>query len=216
MGYRCEATTIEGFVQQLAVSYVANGYWFYVSGIVPERKDPRAVDRKLISKYGIDISKWSRARRKAAGLANLHYLRHGRFFVLIATHGKHAFFDEERSTFKDVRETPIKFASYSISFRGGHPHVRIERETYLALKTYLTGMALRARERLEREFRSLPFEAYAPVRRQLLSMLGAVNRKRREAGFEELPLTCLRLKRRQVKPFGGETCTEYGADLHCR
>jgi len=34
MNYRCEATTIEGFVQQLAVSYIANGYWFCVTGLI--------------------------------------------------------------------------------------------------------------------------------------------------------------------------------------
>lgn len=31
-----EAISIEGFVQQLAVKLVANGYWFYVTGVVPE------------------------------------------------------------------------------------------------------------------------------------------------------------------------------------
>ena len=41
--YRFEASTIEGFVQQVVVQYVACGYWFYVSGIVPEGKDPQAV-----------------------------------------------------------------------------------------------------------------------------------------------------------------------------
>ena len=40
--YRCEATSLAGFVQQIAVSYVANGYYFYVLGRVPDRKDPRA------------------------------------------------------------------------------------------------------------------------------------------------------------------------------
>src|SRR5262249_50676181 len=55
MGYRYETATIEGFVQQLAVSYVAHGYWFYVTGIIPEGKDPRRVDRKLIEKYEIDV-----------------------------------------------------------------------------------------------------------------------------------------------------------------
>ena len=73
MAYRCEAITIEGFVQQLAVSYVANGYWFYVSGVVPPGKDPAAIDAKLIAKYGIGMSRSSRARRKAVGIANLHY-----------------------------------------------------------------------------------------------------------------------------------------------
>ena len=212
MDYRCEATTIEGFVQQLAVSYVANGYWFYVCGVIPERKDPRAIDRKLISRYGIGISKWARARRKVAGLANLHYLRHGRFFVLIATRGKHPFFEEERSSLKDVRETPIKFASYAIGFRGGHPHVRIERETARELKAFFVDKALRSSEWLEREFRKLPFEPYAPVRRQLLSILGGVNRRRREAGIEEVPLACLRLRRRPVRPFATELKAEEPAD----
>ena len=69
--YRFEATTIEGFVQQVAVQYVARGYWFYVSGIVPEAKDPKAVAEKLIAKYGINVSKFVRARRKIGGNANL-------------------------------------------------------------------------------------------------------------------------------------------------
>ena len=48
----CEAVSVEGFVQQLAVGYVQHGHWFYVTGDVPERKGPRAVDAKLIELYG--------------------------------------------------------------------------------------------------------------------------------------------------------------------
>ena len=40
--YRCETGSVAGFVQQLAVSYLSHGYWFYVAGTVPDRKDPRA------------------------------------------------------------------------------------------------------------------------------------------------------------------------------
>ena len=198
--YKCVATTPEGFIQQLAVSYVAHGYWFYVSGLIPETKDPSAIDRKLISKYGIGISKWARARRKRAGIANVHYLRHGRFFVVLATHGRHPFFVEE--PFKDIREVPIKFASYSVSFRGGHAHVRIERETYRDLKAYFMERALRrSRETLEREFWNIGFEPYAPVRRQLVTMFNRVNAARRTAQFEELSQSCLRLRRRIYRPF---------------
>jgi hypothetical protein len=75
--YRYEATTIEGFVQQLAVQYVARGYWFYVSGIVPEGKDSRAVAEKLIAKYNIGVSKFVRARRKLNGAANLQLILYG-------------------------------------------------------------------------------------------------------------------------------------------
>ena len=56
MAYRCVATSVPGFVQQLAVAYVAHGYWFYVTGRVPESKDPATVDRKIIRQYGIDVS----------------------------------------------------------------------------------------------------------------------------------------------------------------
>ena len=55
MKYRCEATSVAGFVQQLAVAYVGRGYFFYVTGELPERKDPRAVDRRIIEKYAADL-----------------------------------------------------------------------------------------------------------------------------------------------------------------
>ena len=68
--YRFEATSVEGFVQQLAANYVANGYWSYVCGKIPESKDPRVVDRKLLGLYGIEISKTrlSRVERAEAAL----------------------------------------------------------------------------------------------------------------------------------------------------
>ena len=214
--YRWEATSIEGFVQQLAVSYISHGYFFYVSGVVPGRKDPAAVDRKLLEKYGVVMSKWARARRKAAGLANVHYLRHGRFWVLVATRGQgHPFFEEE--PFLDVRERPIKFASYAVSARRWEArgryvaHVGIERGSYLELKAYLEGLAVhRSRAALEGLFRRLPFEPYAPVRRQLVTLLNRVNARRKAAGFELLELGCLRLRRRIVRPFGPPPMPDVG------
>jgi hypothetical protein len=202
MEYRCEATSVAGFIQQLAVAYVGHGYVFYVTGEIPERKDPRAVDEKLIAKYGLAIGKTSRARRKAAGLANVQYLRYGRLFVLLATPGKHPFFEEEREFIRDAREVPIKFGGYSISYRAGHPHVRIEQSRYLGLKAYLADVAIhRTKERLEEEFRRLPFEPYAPIRGQLHCILREVNRRRGLAQYEAVPRTCIRVRRRVVRPF---------------
>jgi hypothetical protein len=150
--YRFDATSPEGFVQQLAVSYLGNGYWFYVTGEIPEGKDPAKVDEKLVARYQIDLSKWARARRKQAGFANLQYIRYGRFFVLLATHGVHPFFEEEAGSIRDARKTPIRFSGYSISYRGGHPHVRIEQEEYKRLKAYFRDVAPhRSVERLEKE-----------------------------------------------------------------
>ncbi len=80
MEYRCEATSPVGFVQQLVSCYLPHGYWFYVSGCIPEHKDPRSVDEKLLAKYGISLSRSSRARRKRVGIANIHYLWFFRIF----------------------------------------------------------------------------------------------------------------------------------------
>src|SRR5262245_25817966 len=126
MNYKCEATTIRGFIQQLAVQYVGRGYMFYVTGEVPPGKDPNRVDKKIIEKYRIDISKASRSRRKALGFANVQYLRFERTFILLATPGKHEFFLEEAGQVRDAREIPIKLFGYAVSYRSGHVHVRIE------------------------------------------------------------------------------------------
>lgn len=202
MNYRCEATSLGGFIQQLAVSYIARGYWFYVTGSIPERKDPRAVDGKLIDRYGIAISQWARARRKRAGLANLQYLRLGRFFVLLATPGEHRFFEDEAVSIRDVRRVPIKVGGYSVGCRRGHPSVRIEPGEYRRLKADLLDLAVRrSPDVIEAEFRSLRYEPYAPVRSQLLCIHRAVNRARRAAGFEPVRAS-FRFKRQVYRPFG--------------
>jgi hypothetical protein len=200
--YRCEATSVAGFVQQLAVAYVGRGYWFYVTGEIPDRKDPHAVDEKLIAKYGLAIGKASRARRKAAGLANVQYLRYGRAFVLLATPGKHLFFEEEREFIRDARKVPIKFAGYSISYRAGHPHVRIEEWRYRELKAYVADIAChRSKAHLEEEFRGVRFEPYAPVRSQLHCILREVNRRRSLSQYEAVSASCIRVRRHVVAPF---------------
>jgi hypothetical protein len=194
--YRCVTNTIAGFIQQLAVSYVGRGYWFYVSGRIPDGKDPPRVDAKLVERYGIDISKWTRARRKRLGLANMQYIRHGRFFVLLATHGRHAFFDREKPIIRDVRRAPVKYAGYSVSFRDGHPHVRIERREYLQLRAWLLDVAsTRGTAGVRSALESLAFEPYAPVRRQLLNLLRAANRELVGRGRTKLGYQSLRLRR---------------------
>jgi len=202
MEYRCEATSVVGFIQQLAVAYVGRGYFFYVTGKIPDRKDPQDVDRRIIEKYGVAIGKTGRSRRKAAGLANIQYLRYRRAFVLLATPGKHLFFEEERKLIRDVREVPIKFSGYAVSYRAGHPHVRIEQRCYLELKAYLADLAIhRRREFLEGELRRLGFEPYAPVRTQLHCLLREVNKRRAVAHYDQVSASCIRTRRHVVSPF---------------
>jgi hypothetical protein len=212
--YRCEASTLEGFIQQLAVAYIAHGYYFYVCGNVPEGKNPAKVDAKLMEKYGIGISKFTRYRRKALGRASVQYLRYGRFFVLLATHGEHQFFHHqddggEGDRINDARRTPIRFAGYSVSARKRSgdgtklvAHVRIDQKTYLELRDRLVDHApKRTAEWLELQFKNFPFEPYAPVRRQMVTMFQRVNEARSRAGLELLSRGCLSFKRRPKRPF---------------
>jgi hypothetical protein len=214
MPYRYEATSVEGFVQQLACCYVPHGFWWYVTGRIPERKEPVAVDQKLIERYGVDLSKRTKSRRKQLGLANVHYLRHERFFVLLASRGRHRLFEDEGAVVRDLRKMPLKFRDYSISYRPGgrtmageidhkwHSHVQMAPQAYKAERAYFLELALRKSiDQLMVEFRRVPFEPYAPIRRQLLNILRAVNAKRHAAGLGPVPTTALRLRRRVVQPF---------------
>jgi hypothetical protein len=201
--YRCEATSVEGFVQQLAVSYVRNGYFFYVPGFVREDRDPREIDRQIIERYGIDVSKFARARRKKAGHANLHYLRHKQFFVIIATAGKHLFREREAKRIRDIRRAPVVYEGYSVSYANRQATVRIDRGTELNLRAYFEDVATTySAAGISRQIRRLPFQPYRPVRQQLLDFLDEVNRLRRAKGLEPVPLTSVRWRRWIVKPFG--------------
>lgn len=214
MRYRAEATSLEGFVQQIACCYLRHGYWFYVTGHIPAHKDAVTIDRKLIEKYGIDVSESTRARRKQLGRANLQYIRFGRLFAILATKGEHEFFAIESGSIHDIRHTPLKIGGYSISYRRGgrkrsgdkdhtwHAHVEIDRRHYLELKARLLDLAThRSAENLALEFYRIPYEPYAPIRRQLLNIWRAVNLARRAAGFSRIPVEVIPLRRRIVRPF---------------
>jgi len=203
--YRCVAQSVEAFVQQLAVAYISRGYWFYVTGHVPDRKNPAIIDGKLVQRYCVAASKWQRARRKRAGVANLQYLRYGRFFVLLATHGTQDFFEEE--PVRDIREDPVCFHGYSIGCGKGtdghwHASVRIHAEEYKSLKAFFLEQAThRSVEELVQEFQRVRFAPFARVRRQMLNILRAVNRARKAAALDPIPVSALRLRRRPVAVF---------------
>ena len=65
MQYRYLTTSLTGCVQQLACNILPHGYWFYCMGRVPDKKDPFAIDAKLLGKYGIEISRQQRLRVSA-------------------------------------------------------------------------------------------------------------------------------------------------------
>ena len=132
---------MEGFVQQLAVAYVARGYYFYVTGFVPEGKDPARVTPSSAPATG---SGYRSGRGHGAGPPGR------RATPTSGTAGSSCSWPRTaraRSSsrrpgrVRDARRTPIRFSGYAISHRGGHVHVRIDRPAYLGLKAYLVGIA---------------------------------------------------------------------------
>ena len=51
---------------ELACNLVNKGYWYYTAARIPADKNPMAVDEKLVERYGLELSKWARARRRAS------------------------------------------------------------------------------------------------------------------------------------------------------
>lgn len=220
MKYRCEAASIPGFVQQLASCYLPHGYWFYVSGWIPKHKNYQTVDEKLLAKYGIGLSRQSRARRKQVGIANIHYLRYRQQFLLLATHGHHPFYDDEGDNVRDARKVPIRFAGYSIAVKRGNfkkratpaskaipdnkyrVRVRIDEDSFRDLLAYFLDIAQRRTAvQIADDLYHVPYEPYAPVRQQMLRILKLVNQSRKGAGLETLGYEVLRYRRRIVRPF---------------
>lgn len=200
-----------GFPSAIGGGYIANGYYFYVVGLIPPHKDPSKTDRKILEAYDIAVSKWTRSRRKREGHANVHYLRHRQFFVIIASHGLHPFFAAEAKNLSDIREHPISFQGYSIGCRrargGGefHASVRINRERFAELKARFQDLAVRRTvEELYSDLHHLPYEPYAPVRCQLGGLLRFINRRRKLAALDLIPLSALRWRRAPVRPFEQE------------
>lgn len=203
--YRCEATSVTGFIQQLACVYVRSGYVRAACGILPEGKDAAAFDRKQIERYALDTTtprmRWQRRR---AGLARIQYLRHDRAFVILATDGEHDVFEREEGRIaRDLRGRPLLAFGYSIRVGSGHVQVRIAEREYRGFAAEVLELAPRERspDKIAGLFRRLSYESYAPVRGQLFGLLAAVNTKRRRAGFEPISKDVIRCRRRLVKPF---------------
>ena len=203
--YACVAKNKDAFIAQV-VRYVSSGHYFYLTGTIPARKEPAKIDAKLIRLYGVDRPRWARARRRLGKLAGMHYLRHDRFFILIATHGKSPFFSDHQSRFRDIRRNALKVGGYSIRYtwstvdRRWRVFVRLDREAYANLRANMLQQALQpqfaARDKFEALFTDLQWQPYGPVREQLGSIVKASNRRRRYAGLPQARFACLPRMRR--------------------
>jgi hypothetical protein len=227
MEYKYEVTSLTGFLQRVATHLLPKGYYFFVQGSLAEGKDPTTLDAKLLAKYDVAKSEGARRWRKRQGLGNVQYVRYQNHWVLLATHGDHPIREGEEKNLKDVRRVPIRIGDYAVYVKRGdylkkasgaltatpdgkwRVRVLIAREPYRELcARFLDAARHRRAETLMDDFYRLPYEPYAPVRKQLLKLLRLVNAERQAAGYEKLPVTCLRFKRQIVRSFSPMAVTE--------
>lgn len=229
MEYRCVASSADGFVSQV-VRYVAGGHVFYFTGRVPEGRDPRALDQKLMDVYGVGLPAWTRSRRRRRGWASVHYLRHGGQFILLSTPGVGPFFEQLGTSggpggrdpgvrqFRDIRRESLEFDVYAIRFtacrgdaagRARRVLVRLNRKTYTSLKRQFIREAPRhSKGELEAMMWALGVYPYRPVLEQLWAVVRAVNRVRRRYGLAELDSRrCIKRRKPAVKVFQNGSVT---------
>jgi hypothetical protein len=199
--YSAEATSVAGFLQVLSANYLPAGCVFYTQGLLKPHMNATAIDADIIARYDIAISKDARYWRKRQGIAAVHLLRYRLFYLLLASEGRHRFFECE-ANIKDARNSPIHFGDYYITFTAGHSSVRLSPQTEQKLKDHFLDLAcVRSAVALAREFHALPYVSYLPVIWQELDILRAVNAKREAAGKGLVAEKCIRRRRRIVRPF---------------
>ncbi len=224
--YEYIATSRTGFVQQVACSYVCNGYRFHVSGKIDAESDPREFDEKMLAKYDIRKTDAQRYYNKhVLKRANIQYIRFERDWLMLATPGKHLWKVNEKKNIKDCSKgEPIKFQGYSIYWKDGlyRPHrckvnrdgepelddkkrvrVQICRTAFRELKAEFHGLATkRSPGWLAAKIYNVPYEPYAPVKQQMLEIRCMVNVRRKNAGIKTmLDTKVIRTHRVPVCPF---------------
>lgn len=217
-----ESPSVEAFIQRI-VHLSTRGYYRYFAGEIPEHASPLGVDAKLTGKYGLrKLSKASRARRKAAGKANLFYFRHDRFFIVMATAGEIEVGPGGEDEWLELSESSVCHGPYEVFIaadgfhEGGTPRaktkVRLRDEAFRNERAYLLEMATsRNRPYLETVIFNLPYNCYAPVRTQIRSILDEMNERRKRAGYEKLSPGCIKFQRERPKHLLPETPTEIAA-----
>ena len=170
-----------------------------------------------------------RHSRKKRGVINVAYLRHERDWILLASPGRHEptkegwidWREAESGSLRNCsRGQPIYAYGYSITLvRGDYlrkqtPNTAPQQDGKIRVRVQISrrGRALlreqllrhacsRNEEWFARQFWNLPFEPYAPVRKQLLSLLRQINVVRKKAGLRKLSTNVIRYRRDLVSVY---------------
>lgn len=147
VGYQYEVETWQGLIQQLVYMLGRGCFWYCITVLPRKKKDKwHQIDQKLIRKYGTEMDKFKRARRKKKGLMNFYYLRWGSLAIILHTAGDVDSSVKMDDIFKDARITPLSIhVSHLVKLRvyrtGGRWTVCLARETYQGHKAVLAEVA---------------------------------------------------------------------------
>ena len=186
--YHAEAKTSAELIRRLTKYYLPHGYYFFTTSTVPEHKDVAQVDRNIIEKYGLAISRTARSRNKAKGVARVQYLRHERQVILVATSGDHDFFEDK--SVRDCRLTPLPVWYYWITATQKRYRVKVCPESYHAVREKLLRLAEGGKEEAAIEaFHALPWLNYPDIRKQRQRLLKEVTQVLKRWGQASLHLS---------------------------
>lgn len=150
-----ETVSWQGFIQMI-VYLAGTGYYHWHLIYLPESKKEKwpAIDKKLITKYGMDISKFTRRDRKKRKFANFYYLRWENVVLLLHTDGEILDavikkIEKQNDTidqFFDIRKTRLSFkigdyTSFDIYYEKGKIGVKLSKECYRKFKDHLYDVA---------------------------------------------------------------------------
>ena len=202
-----ETISWQGFLQQILYQ-VSRGYFFYCYTSYPLKKREKwtSIDKKLLAKYGADISKHQRFRRKNAGKANFIILRWNEHSIILHTLGtiEDGHYDD---VFHDIRKIPLVLpilGSIAFKFHRDRTNqgftISFTRETFRDFKATLVELAkVKSPGRLAVEFSRINgFPAYYGIIVQKLRLAEICIHEAKRHGF---PLAKKDLKIRTSKKF---------------
>lgn len=205
----CVARSLRGFVQQIAVGFLAKGYRYYVTGKIPAKKLGKpgeicASDLKLIGQYGANQSPKVRSAEKTQhGRAGLVYIRWNTKWVMLATPGEHPFFLAEGEAVRDIHIDPLLIYGYVISKRNGYTLVDMKDSAFKNIKERFLALALLGRGQLERllEAEMRKWAAYEPVKSRWSKLITELNKARKAQKLKPIARDIIPQKRWSVRVF---------------
>lgn len=183
------ATSKGDLLRRVVFDYLRYGYTRIATIEIPETKATEEelvrIDRKIETDYRVTYHRPTRIRRREKGEASIVHVRWRRWFVLLATPGRHE--QEGRISWHDVKEKPFHLFGYSLGIgRDGKPTVFIVRRTWERIRRIGGVVALRDTQEVERFAawieKVIAFDVPSVVK-QKEKLRRAINDQRRAAGL---------------------------------